>query len=195
MGVIKSKKNKSKAYTLLEILIALSVLLIIFPAFFAIVISIFREQAKLLALQLEKREGDYAISFMTNKIRAKTEGVYNSSLATSAHQVCNISGSRLETDGSSIFFKTKQPSSYYVFNFRLKNNELHFITYDEQGNILGSSGDVPITSSKVKITNLQVSCEYKSSPFISFSFQIEPVSKQKIVNALQYQERVALKKF
>lgn len=61
--------GNKKGFTLLEMLVVVSITGLLMPAFFAIVYSLFRQQIQLVNLQKVKEGGDFAMRIMTNTIR------------------------------------------------------------------------------------------------------------------------------
>ncbi len=60
---------KKKGFTLVEMLIVVSILGLLLPAFFAIVYGLFRQQIQLINLQKVKEGGDFSRRIITNTIR------------------------------------------------------------------------------------------------------------------------------
>ena len=187
-------RNKSilfcKSFTLIEMIVTVSVLLISLPAFFAIILSIFSGQAKFLYLQKTKQEGDYVLDYISSKIRSETMSLHSSSLVSTATIVCPAS-----SDGSSLYFKVKKPNEYYSFKFYLSGGIIHFVTYSRNG---ASLSDLEISTSKVVFENLSFSCKEgkMSSPMVLVSFDVKPnINEQKFIKTLYYKTGVKLRSF
>ena len=155
-----------KGFTLIEVLVVVSVISLVLPAVFTIVFLILRQQAKVYVLQEVKRQGDFVLNNMRTTIKNNAVTVH-SGVPTSANQVCNSVGSS-SVAGTTLYFKDSLNNYFW---------------YTSDGTKIASNSSIPstttdLTGSKVNIpagTPLTISCFRGgsfSAPIISVSYGI-----------------------
>ncbi len=190
---------KRCGYTLIEMLIVLSLLTIIMPAIFTIIYTLLNQQVKIYRLVETKRQGDRIMSFMKEKIVREAMGIKNGAGLLRCATYTAIPENT--TNGNDfIFMKTVNPSGP-TFNFYLTNST--FFVQD--------TGGLPTTSlhdNKVRVSNFQIECFRRNStiPFtqsnsnvvlVGFTYTVEFVDNSPTqaegVTSLQYQTKVRLR--
>lgn len=193
---------KNKGYTLIEMLIVITIIGLVLPAVFTILFSIMRQQLRIHQLNEVKKQGDYISSFMRNKIT--TEGVkiakssdVNAVDGTLTDEQCIASGSIYPPDAptnrtQAFYFFTKQRPNYFIFTTDNENLVL-FESENEKKSTL--------TTSKVKITQLGFACYKRANiavPIVELVFTVEynnssGVSNPGDVTKLTYRSKMRLK--
>lgn len=186
-------KKSLTGFTLIEIIIVIATIALTLPAFFAIIYAIFKQQTKVYTLNQAKKEGDFALNIMETLIRNSASGVYNGSSPIPGNQICSTpSGDQLT---ASYFKDRSEPAQW--FRFFLKNSA----TIASESSVLngGATGSTDLTSSKVKVSDFNLTCNFKSTfttPIVAISFKIEynTTSDQPEDKAvLNYQTKVKLR--
>jgi len=167
----KPQRNKQTGFTFIELIVAISIVAFTLPALFAIVFSIFSQQAKIVALQEVKKQGDNAISVMKSTLVNYADTIHSAEPPIDSNLVCDTGGS-LYPPGSTgnLYFKDNLGN---YFRFYLINNKI-----SSQSSIPNTSSD--LTSNKVKITQAGstpfIKCERTSIfslPIISINFKVK----------------------
>lgn len=190
---------KKHGYTLVEMLIVLSILTIVMPAVFTIIYTLLNQQVKIYRLVETKRQGDRIMSFMKEKI--VREGVAIKNGAGLLRCATYTASPENTTNGNDfIFMKTANPSGP-TFNFYLTNST--FFVQD--------SGGLPTTSlhdNKVRVSNFQIECFRRNSIaslsqpnqnviLVGFTYTVEFIDNSPTqaegVTSLQYQTKVRLR--
>jgi len=84
---METKKNNKTGFTFIELIVTISIVAFTLPALFAIVFSIFRQQAKITALQEVKKQGDNLLSRMKSTIENSALKIYSDQGTT---EECNV---------------------------------------------------------------------------------------------------------
>ncbi len=176
--------KKNKGYTLIEVLIVITILGIIMPAVFSILFAILQQQAKISEITEVKRQGDYALQYMKEKISREADGVIdNTGLLTLCDNPVQDTSA---TAGADFIFQGTSD-----FNF-----------YTNAGILMFNQGllTTPLTASPIVISDFQIACIKKStyaSPIIMFSFRVTfnraSQDVQLGTTELLYQSRVRLR--
>ncbi len=174
-------------FTLIEMIIVVSVIAVMLPLIFSIIFSILRSQVKVYRLAQVKREGDSALVAMETTIRNSAIGVYSDQTMTSPQ--CDdflLRPSYPASDGSNFYF---QDTKGNYFRYSLSS-----------GNIASSSaaGASNLVSDKVLISSFQVSCARSgdfSSPLITISYTVTYNTTEGISASatIPYQLRIKLR--
>lgn len=173
-------KSKKDGYTLVELLMVISILGLILPAIFSILIIILQQQARIYELSTVKREGDNILNLLKAKIVNEATGVINQN----GTGQCVTSGTKYEPDLSNNFtLKTKISSFYYHADNTLKLNNT-----------------VSLHSDRVTITDFKLYC-YKKSDFspimVGISYKVNFKKTTGLTSAtppsLEYQSRILLR--
>ncbi len=147
-------RNTTKGYSLIEMLIVLSILSIILPVVFSIIYVLLNQQIKIYRLIETKRQGDRVLSFMKEKILR--EAVMLEDSAGTARCQTYTGVPETTTDGQDFIFKKSTDAASSTFNFYVNNNAL-FIA-DSDGMATSS-----IHNTKVRISNFQIECYRRNS--------------------------------
>ncbi len=184
---MKTKKNNKTGFTFIELIVAISIVTFTLPALFTIVFSIFRQQAKITALQEVKKQGDNAISAMKSTIINYANTIYNSDLSDN-YLVCNSEDTSHSGD---LYFKDSLKN---YFRFYLDNDKI---------SSKSSTTTVYLTSNKVKISQIAstpfIKCDRTSiysSPIVSINFKVKyNTSSTRIEDQAEmiYQTKIKLK--
>lgn len=165
---------RKKAFTLIEMLIVVSVIGLILPVLFSITFAIFREQALVYQITEVKREGDNVISFLDNKIRQgqlRLSSVNN--LSNTNTELCTKNTFYAEsTDGQGFYFIPDESPFTKYFRVYLSSNQLKFESNENGSPALVSD----LTSSNVTVSNFLIDCRPSSlefgAPIVGISFKV-----------------------
>lgn len=177
-------------FTLIEMVVTIGVILLVLPAFFAIIMSISSEQARFLYLQQTKKEGDYVIDYISTKIISEAVSLHSDPEVSASTITCPSS-----SDGNSLYFKVNKPDKYYSFRFYVNNNIVYFDTYTKTGGLYSHSA---LSSSKVVFENWDFSCQKKgtSSQIIKTTFDVKPnINRTDLIKVLHYETSSKLRVF
>ena len=192
--------KKKAGYTLVEMMLVIALIALLMPAVFSILYVIMQQQVKIYELTETKRQGDYVMQLMKEKImrdaislRRDDDGLFSAIAVIS--NICN-------TSGSSFTSSTAQRGLDFVF---VQENGDQF-QYVQSGNSIffratGSSTiNAALNNSRVNITNFQINCAVKSTytdPVVSFSYTAQynraVPNPQLGTTQLQYQSKVKLR--
>jgi len=191
-------RKHRKGYTLIEMMLVIAMIGLLMPAVFSILYVIMQQQVKIYELTETKRQGDYVMQLMKEKImrdaaslRRDDDGIFASVSVIS--NICNSSGSSFTSANNGL-------------DFVFLNDVTNPFQYVQSGNTLryrevgAPNVDAALNNSKVTITNFQINCAVKSTytdPVVSFSYtatynRIVP-NPQLGTTALQYQTKVKLR--
>jgi prepilin-type N-terminal cleavage/methylation domain-containing protein len=177
MAEMRSKKD---GYTLVELLMVISILGLILPAIFSILIIILQQQARIYELSTVKREGDNILNLLKAKIANEATGVTDENGAAQ----CVDLGIKYEPNSSNNFKLKNKDSSFFYHHvntdLKLNNNVLH--------------------SNRVTISDFKIYC-YKKSDFspimVGLSYKVTFNRTTGLPSAtppsLDYQSRILLR--
>lgn len=182
-------QSAQKGYTLIEMLVVITIVGIILPVVLTILTIIIQQQLKIYRLIEVKKQGDFTLSFIKNKI--ETEAVKISTDGTIVGEICTNTQS----------FQPAVPLLYFLN----KNNEaFSFNTSNGELRVAGVSGiNTSLTTNKVIIRNLSFSC-YKAgnlgTPLVQVSYTIEyknasANAKPEETALLDYKTKIRLSSF
>lgn len=191
--------NKKKGYTLVEVLLVISLIGLLMPAIFSILYVIMQQQLKIYELTETKRQGDYIMQIMKEKVlrdartlRRDDDGIFANSAVIS--NVCNTSGSSFTGIHSGLDF---------VFLDEVNNPFQYVLVGGDSLRIrqLGSPNvDAALNSTRVNIVDFEISCYRKSdftTPIVSFSytaqFDRQTANPQLGVTQLRYQSKIKIR--
>ncbi len=160
--------NYKKGFTLIEIIVVISVIGLTLPAVFAIIFSILQQQTKIYRLSEVKRQGDYVLSNLENTIRNSAVKIYSDQALSSANEKCANSGTSYPSPGNGAGFYFKNQFSQW-FQFYIPATEYQIAS---QSQVLNKSY---LTTNKVRIENLSISCSRSgrySPPIVAITFNI-----------------------
>lgn len=151
-----------KGFTLIEIIIVITILVIALPSLFAILFSILQQQTKMTRISVVKREGDYASTIMKNTLRNEVYHLYNDSPPTV--EICTN-----ESTGNSVSSFGNRENSW--FKYQVDNNSRLASTSAS----INISNPLYLTSTQVSITAFSITCSrinQFSPATIMFSFDV-----------------------
>lgn len=187
MGIINKKNLKKKinnlGFSLLEILAVLSILGIILPATFSVVMVILRQQLAVYELVSVKQEGDNILLAIKEKIRSEALTIKNQTDI----EVCNSKNSSYAPPALTNFKIFSQNSS---FNFALNSNALE---------VKEGSNSTKLHSNAVTVTSFTISCFKKTNESdtiiaVNFTVKINRSTFDPPVPSLNYQTNIAISK-
>lgn len=151
-----------KGFTLIEMIIVVGVISFLLPTLFSIIFTLFRQQYKILALNLVKKEGDFALTQIESAIRANATGIYSDAGIT---PVCNTSGAEYDGGDGAAFYLKNQAGEW--FRFQLSSGRIASNSATTNANL---------TSPRVLVTDFDISCEKTTSftlPLVSVSYTVD----------------------
>lgn len=154
---------RRKSFTLIEIIVVISVVALVIPAVFAIVFGILRQQTKIYRLSLVKKEGDFILNIIGATIRNNALAIYSSTPPDDTNGVCQIVESYPAS--SSLFFQDQWGN---WFGFSESSNSVA-----SSASVLGSP--LVLNSEKTLISNFSIGCDRLvtySPAIVSLSFDI-----------------------
>lgn len=159
-------KNK-KGFTLLEMLIVMTIVGIILPTVFAIVFVIMRQQLRIYRVVETRRQGDYILSYIKDRL-IRSKAITNASFSTS---YCINSGDTFTADnqGRSVGFimQNVTEDKYQIYT---PSGTTNLVFEPETG------FPTNLNTSNIEIRNFNIDCYRRStyaSPLISIAFDIE----------------------
>jgi prepilin-type N-terminal cleavage/methylation domain-containing protein len=189
MGV-KNMMRKN-GFTLLEVMIVLSIFALLVPAMFTMYFASLRAQRKVIVLRDAKRNGDNALTVMESLIKQNAISIHNATPPTTANEVCTVSTPT--ASGIPLYFKDKDGT---WFSFGLTSNKIA-----SASGTSGGSTSVNLTNSRVLVTDFDLRCIYISEispPLVSISFDVlqsGPTGRPEDVASLTYQTKVKLRSY
>lgn len=159
--------KKNKGYTLLEMLIVISIIGLILPAVFTVLFIIIQHQLRIYRVIETKKQGDYVLSFIKNKVIEDAVKISTSSseqcTTSEAYYPALQNGTQATDDGTDFFFVTKVPTTKFNFYIDTATNSIdnNTLVYNENNN--GTITPFQVTNSKVIISNLAFQCVRKSN--------------------------------
>jgi len=186
------QQNHKKSFTLLEMLIVMTIVAIILPTVFAIVFVIMRQQVRIYRVIETRRQGDYILSYMKDRI-IRSKGIENT-----LGPVCDTSGFSFQTasadEGNDITLIDQNDAQY---KFVQSGTNINFHDLSVVPNLV-----TPLNTSPVQIVadTFYIACFRRatySSPLITISFDItyfDPtVTAQEGTVTIHYQTKVKLR--
>ncbi|MDA1317121.1 MAG: type II secretion system protein [bacterium] len=181
---------KNSGFTLIEMLMVIGVISVVMPAVMSISYVILSEQLRIYRITETKRQGDYIMNVMKEKIARDAEIIFDNSTSS------NICDDALDT------FSSPQGTTLDFFN---EDNEL-FKFSQVNGNLVVNDNTVlpSITSNlndgRVSITNFVIECSRKTlltRPLVGFAYDVTfvdatPTAREGTIT-LHYQTRVKLR--
>lgn len=196
---IGNMKQTKRGYTIIEMLIVITLLTIIMPAVFSIIYTLLSHQMKIYRIIETKRQGDRIMSFMKEKIMRETMGIKraNNTIRCGSYTATP----ETTTNGNDfLFMKTTDPAGP-SFSFYLVNST--FFVQDTLG-----LPSISLHDSKVRISNFQIECfrrNASTSPAqpnknvitVGFTYTVEFVDNSPTLlegtTSLQYQTKIRLR--
>jgi type II secretory pathway pseudopilin PulG len=156
-------KNK-KSFTLIEIVVVISVLALALPAVFAILFVILRQQIMLNGLQEAKKQGDNAMVVIQNKIRNNAMTIYSDDSCTTTTEVC--------TSDIKTYLSSTPPDRLLSFKDKLGN--CFYISYKDSNKTIKIDAS-DLTTDRLTITDFSIGCGQSIEfvpPIVNVSFKI-----------------------
>ena len=178
-------------FSLLEVVMVISILGIIVPAMFSMYFASMRAQRKVIVLRDTKRNGDNALSTIESLIKQNAVSIHNAAPPTGSNQVCT--NSIPTASCTELFFKDKDGTwfSFVTSNSKIASNS---------GALLGSTSGY-LTNDKSIVSLFDLRCSYISdaSPaLVSITFTIAqngPTGRPEDISSLNYQTKVKLRSY
>lgn len=176
---MNKQQHQSLGFTLLELVIVMTILGILLPATFAMFMANLRAQTKVLVLEDVKRNGDAALDVIESKINVQAQGLEQ----LDGTGICVATDSQFEGD---IYFVQEDGSR---FMFRENNGRIELV--DAATDIL--------TADSVVVSGFAISCNRESQftpPLISIAFTVEQARnsiRAEETAELRYQTKIRLR--
>lgn len=181
--------NKS-GFTLIEVLMVLGVIAVVIPSIMSISYVILSEQLRIYRLTETKRQGDYIMNVMKEKIARDADTLYNNNTALN---VCVDAGDSFSSPKGTTFDFIDEDGS--TFSFREVANNMVITDLTVLPTITSNLNDA-----RVSIRNLTVECSRKTfftRPLVGFAFDATFVDATPTVREgtiiLHYQTKVKLR--
>lgn len=175
---------RKKAFTLIEVMVVITVIGLVVPTLFYMIFSILLQQVKIYRLSEVKRQGDFALTVMLGTIRNSGVSIYDS---TNSTEICKDAGDTGDAD----YFHDAYDN---WFRFYINNNKI-----SSGSAVPGATTD--LTRSNVVISNFTMTCNRTatfSAPIVEVKFTItagDGSSRAEEKASLTYQTRVKLRNY
>lgn len=185
---------QKKAFTLIEMIIVLMVVSLLIPTVFSIVYVIMRQEVRIYRVVETRRQGDYMLTFIKDKIIRSKEIDRYTAPSTFVAQ-CTTNGSSYSSTsanpGADTSFVDNDDNKFRIYQNTTNKN----LIYEAPP---GSTATT-INNSRVQISNFTISCARKSTlgaPLINIAFTVTfkdttAVSEDPVV--LNYQTKIKLR--
>lgn len=151
-------KNKKNGFTLIEVLVVISVIVMSMPIFISIVFTVIRQQVQVTKLQELTNQADPVLEYVKNMIKQNTNELMNNS----GNLVCNTNPANMNV--------VSQVSSFNMIN----NNQFQFgLNSGIMQMRLNGGPSLNLSSNKIQISNFLVSCIKNNTftpPVVKISF-------------------------
>ncbi len=178
---------KKKGFTLIEMLIVLTVVAIVLPTVFTIVIVIMRQQVRIYKVVETRRQGDYILTFIKDRL-VRSNQILDYPGGT---QLCASAPSASSaSDGSAVAFLGNDDVQYRIFS--QTSGGTTNLMFASPAN---SATPITINNNLVDITNFSVQCGRRAglgSPLINVSFTVRFKDPDFSVS-IPYQTKVKLR--
>ncbi len=179
--------KKSRGFTLIEMILVIAVIGMVFPLLINILLTVVRQQAKIVALQEIKNQGDSVMNSIETVIRSQAVGIYPAYPFIEINQKCNTTGAiySSSTGGNDFYFKDKNGKQFqYILN---------------STNNIASSGafvaaNSKLTNSRVIVSGFSISCTRSASysgPIVALSFTVS----HKEGSSMKFNTRIKLRNY
>lgn len=188
--VWKPESNKSwmRGFTLIEFLVVFSIVTLVIPSLFGLTYTLIRQQGRIIALQVVKRQGDLVLNHMKTTIRNNARGVYNGTLAAPS-ALCTTAGSNSSNNTKVYFQKSTLASSYFGYSTTVDaGSSRTLLQYESTG-----AATTQLTSTALSVSAISIGCSRTtdySNPVLTISYTLtEPVNNV----SLTYQTAITLR--
>ena len=186
---------KTKGFTLLEMLIVLTIVAIILPTVFAVVFVIMRQQVRIYRVVETRRQGDYILSFIKDKLIRSQQMNNHPAPYSTIH--CSAAGSDFEdfSNGNNISFLDRDNVTRYRIYLDTATNNLNY-----EKVLPAPALTTVLNNTSVAITNFEIKCYRRgtySSPLISISYDVTFIDTtftvQEGTSTFHYQTKIRLR--
>lgn len=178
---------KKKGFTLIEMLIVLTVVAIVLPTVFTIVIVIMRQQVRIYKVVETRRQGDYILTFIKDRL-VRSNQMLDYPAGT---QLCDTAPSTSPaTDGSTVAFLGNDDVQYRIFS-QTSGGTTNLMFASPANTVT----PITINNNLVDITNFSVQCGRRAglgAPLINVSFTVRFKDPEFSVS-IPYQTKVKLR--
>jgi len=185
-----TQKVRHAGYTLIEVLIVIMLLGIIMPAIFTILYAVLQQQAKISEITETKRQGDYIVQFMKEKITREAGGIEFDN-GSGPVNICNTPGP----------LQTSSTGTEWTYLADSASDNFRFV-YDSDTQTISFTQNAVTTSlndSRTMVDNVSFECRKPttySSPSVAFSFRVtynrSTPNAQLGTTSLPYQSRLRI---
>ena len=180
---------KKKGFTLIEMIVVITVVALVVPAIFSIIFGLIRQHTKIHRLSTAKTEGDLILNLAANTIRNNAITIHSSTPPNDVNMVCAGVG---DNSQAPLYFQDRMGE---WFGFSLSSNTIS----SESSNL---ASPVALNSTNTTISDFVLSCTKSnlySAPVVSFSFKIcygacTSTRTEETVE-LNYQTKIKLRNF
>lgn len=187
---------RKKAFTLIEMLIVLTVVAILIPTVFSIVFVIMRQQVRIYRVIETRRQGDSVLTFIKDRL-VRSKQITNYPASPSLTPYCATAGATYTSTGGTDIAFLDNDDNRYILYLDSVNDNLMFRPLLPNGTPTGTANSV--NNNLVAISDFQVSCARRAqegSPLISVSYTIEFKDNTAVEDGtveLQYQTKIKLR--
>lgn len=177
---------KRKGFTLIEMLIVLTVVAILIPTTFSIVYVILRQQVRIYRVVETRRQGDYIMTFLKDKL-IRTSRMTNVAGTTT---YCATPGPSYNAgDGNTVSFVDNKDVTYRIY-----------LDGTNKSIMYSTGSPIALNNTNVEVTGLTIECDRRatySSPLIGITYTVTFIdntpSVQEGTIQLQYQTKIKLR--
>ncbi|MCL4375005.1 type II secretion system GspH family protein [Patescibacteria group bacterium] len=188
-------------FTLVEMLIVIGIIGLMIPAFFSIIFVIMQQQARIIALQEVKRQGDFILNTLENTIHGSAQAIYDdnsdpiaSSGLTETKQVCDVIHNASFAQAPPVHLLTFKDHSGNGFRFVIDGGQVA-----SQSAI--PSASTAITTDKVVVSlngaNPFLQCDTGnqfSPPVVTVNYKVT-YAVASVPTSMSYQVKIKLKSY
>ena len=157
---------KKKGFTLIEMLIVLTVVAILLPTVFSIVIVIMRQQVRIYKVIETRRQGDYILTFIKDRL-VRSNQMLNYPAGT---QLCATAPSTsTATNGAAVSFLGNDDIEYRIFS------QVSGTTTNLMFALPATSSGITINNNLVEVINFSVQCGRRAglgAPLINIAYTV-----------------------
>jgi len=184
-------KKKQYGFTLIEMIIVIVVIGLVLPALISVLFTVVRQQAKIIALQEIKNQGDNAISSIETVIKSQAIGIYSTYLDPDfSGPQCNTTGAIYSSStGDDFYFKDKNGKQFHFYLNNVDPNDPYIASQSAL-----SASVMKLNNSRVQISGFSISCKKTatySAPIVTISFKVA----HKEGSSMNYQTRIKLRNY
>lgn len=180
---------KKASFTLIEMLIAISIISLLVPSLITLLFNNIRAYNRAIVVSQVKRTGDNIFDILNSRLRNQVWAIYSNEQATS--EVCTTRSG-----------DTTASTAVHPLYFRRENGEIFY--FSQNGTILQLVDNLlttPLTSDKVIVSNFSLSCTRQSAynpPIIDVAFVVTQGSGQVLSEqqeSMSYQTKIKMRQY